>query len=154
MPWAVKSDQSVVRRLWFFKKMFRSFSRFSFVTLNAVKQQWSIHWLIFFWEPKELDQGSGTHGSRARGCSFEDPIWLAWYFVNTTFTDETLSVIFLQIHRQHHISPDVALTLRSMLLRENSDIYHGLNLLILLKNVHVKCWKILYGSHGNTIKNM
>ena len=41
-------------------------------------------------------------------------------------------------------------------IRENSDIYHCSKLLILIKNTHVsyiKCWKMPYGSYGNTIKN-
>ena len=40
-----------------------------------------------------LGQGSGTYGSRARRGSFDDGIWLAWYFLNTIVTDETFSVI-------------------------------------------------------------
>jgi len=64
-----------------------------------------------------LAQGSGTYGSRARWDSFDDGIWLAWYFLNTIVTDETCSVIFLQRHQQHHAAPDVALTVRSTLLK-------------------------------------
>jgi len=30
-----------------------------------------------------IDQGSGTYSSRARCGSFDDGIWLAWYFLNT-----------------------------------------------------------------------
>ena len=41
-----------------------------------------------------LNQGSGTYGSRVRCGSFDDGIWLAWYFVNTIDTNETFSVIF------------------------------------------------------------
>ena len=33
-------------------------------------------------------QASGTYGSRASG-SFDDGIWLAWYFLYTSVTDET-----------------------------------------------------------------
>jgi len=33
--------------------------------------------------------------------------------------DETFSVIFLQSHQQHHAGPEVALTVRSMLLKIN-----------------------------------
>jgi len=40
-----------------------------------------------------LRQGSGTYGSRARCGSFDDGIWLSWYFLNTIVTDETFSVI-------------------------------------------------------------
>jgi len=64
-----------------------------------------------------LKQGSGTCGSRARCDSFDDGIWLAWYFLNTIVTDEIFSVIFLQSHQQHHAAPEVALTVRSMLLK-------------------------------------
>ena len=66
-----------------------------------------------------LHQGLGTYGSRARcRCSsFDHGIWLAWYFLNTIVTEETFSVIFLQIHQQHHAVPEVALTVRSMLLK-------------------------------------
>jgi len=56
-----------------------------------------------------IDQGLGTYGSRARSGSFDDGIWLAWYFLNTIVTGETFSVIFLQSHQQHHASPKVAL---------------------------------------------
>jgi len=41
-----------------------------------------------------LGQGSGTYGSRARCGSFDDGIWLAWYFLNTIVTNESFSVIF------------------------------------------------------------
>ena len=41
----------------------------------------------------ELDQGSGTYGSRARCGSFDDGVWLAWYFLSTIVTNET-AVIF------------------------------------------------------------
>jgi len=51
-----------------------------------------------------LDQGSGTYGSRARCGSFDDSIWLAWYFLNTIVTDEIFSVIFPQSHQQHQKS--------------------------------------------------
>jgi len=44
-------------------------------------------------------------------------MWLAWNFPNTIFTDETFSVIFLQSHQQHHAAPEVAFTVRSMLLK-------------------------------------
>jgi len=30
----------------------------------------------------DVNQGSGTYGSRARWSSFDDGIWLAWYFLN------------------------------------------------------------------------
>ena len=43
----------------------------------------------------------------------------------------------LQSHQQRHAAPEVALTVRSMLLRENSDICHCLKLLVLLENAHV-----------------
>jgi len=55
--------------------------------------------------------------ARARCGSFDDNIWLAWYFLNTIVTDETFSVIFLQSHQQLHTAPEVALTVRSMLLK-------------------------------------
>jgi len=87
-------------------------------------------------EKYALQQRSGTYGSRARCSSFNDGIWLAWYFLNTIVTDKTFSVKFLQSHQRHHAAPEDALTVRSM-LRENSDIYHCLKLLILLKNAHV-----------------
>ena len=64
-----------------------------------------------------LKQGSGTYGSWARCGSFDDDIWLAWYFLNTTVTDITFSAIFLQSHQQHHAAPEVALTVRSMFLK-------------------------------------
>jgi len=35
----------------------------------------------------------------------------------TIVTDETFSVIFLQSHQQLHVAPEVALTVRSMLLK-------------------------------------
>jgi len=41
-----------------------------------------------------LEQGSGTYSSWARRGSFDDGIWLAWYFLNTIVTNETFSVIF------------------------------------------------------------
>jgi len=48
------------------------------------------------------------------------------------------SVIFLQSDQQHHAAPEVASTVRSMLLkRKFRDICHCLKLLILLKNAHV-----------------
>ena len=53
-----------------------------------------------------LDQGSGI--SRARCGSFDDGIWLAWYFLNTIVTDETFSVSFLQSHQQHYAAPEIA----------------------------------------------
>ena len=64
-----------------------------------------------------LSQESGTYGSRARCGSFDDGIWLSWYFLNTIVTDETFSVIFLQSHQQHHAVPEVAFTVRSMFLK-------------------------------------
>jgi len=64
-----------------------------------------------------LVQGSGTYGSRARCDSFDYGIWLARYFLKTIVTDETFSIIFLQSHQQHHAEPEVALTVRSMLLK-------------------------------------
>jgi len=65
---------------------------------------------------EDLSQGSGSNGSRARCGSFDDDIWLAGYFLDRIFTDET-SVIFLQSHQQHHAAPEVALTVRNMLLK-------------------------------------
>ena len=41
-----------------------------------------------------IEQGLGTYGSRAKCGSFDDGIWLAWYFLNTIVTNETFSVIF------------------------------------------------------------
>ena len=41
-----------------------------------------------------LRQGLGTNGLRTRYGSFDDGIWLAWYFLNTIVTNETFSVIF------------------------------------------------------------
>jgi len=38
-PSAVKNDRRVLRRLCFFKKVVRNFSRVSFATVNAVTQQ-------------------------------------------------------------------------------------------------------------------
>ena len=62
-------------------------------------------------------QGSGIYGSRARCGSFDDGIWLAWYFLNMIDTDETSYVIFLQSHQQHCAAPEIALTVRIMLLK-------------------------------------
>jgi len=90
------------------------------------------------------NQGSGTYGSRARCCSLMTASGSLDIFV-------TVFVIFLQSHQQHHEAPQLAFTVRSI------DICHCLKLLILLKNTHVsciQCWKISYGSHGTTIKNM
>jgi len=52
----------------------------------------------------------------------DDSIWLAWYFLNTIVTDEMFSVIILQSHQQHHAAPEVALTVRGMLLRRKFTI--------------------------------
>jgi len=41
-----------------------------------------------------LEQGSRTYGSRARCGSFDDGIWLTWYFLNTIVGNEIFSVIF------------------------------------------------------------
>ena len=41
-----------------------------------------------------IEQGLGTYASRAKCGSFDDGIWLAWYFLNTIVTNETFSVIF------------------------------------------------------------
>jgi len=65
--------------------------------------------------PYWLCQGSGTCRSRARCGSFDDGICLPSF--NTIVTDETFSVIFLQSHQQRHAVPEVALTVRSMLLK-------------------------------------
>jgi len=43
---------------------------------------------VFLCHP--VEQGSGTYGSRARCGSFDDSIWLTWYFINT------IVVIFYQ----------------------------------------------------------
>jgi len=55
----------------------------------------------FYWAPINqnlatypLKQWSGTDGLRARCGSFDDGIWLAWYFLKTIVTNETFSVIF------------------------------------------------------------
>jgi len=61
-----------------------------------------------------LAQGSGTSGSWARCCPFDDGIWLAWYFLNTIVTNEIFSVIFQQSHQQHYAASEVALTVRSI----------------------------------------
>jgi len=39
-------------------------------------------------------QWSGTNGSRAKRGSFDDGIWLVWYFLDTIVTNETFSIIF------------------------------------------------------------
>jgi len=59
---------------------------------------------------KPTSMGSGTYGS------FDDVILLARYFVNTIAQEDTFSVIFLQSHQLHHPAPEVALTVRSVLL--------------------------------------
>jgi len=64
----------------------------------------------------------------------------------------------VQSQQQHHAAPKVALTVRNMLLKRIHN-HHCLKLLVLLKNAHVSklvalSVKILYGSHGNTIKNI
>jgi len=41
-----------------------------------------------------IEQGSGTYGSRARCGSFDDGVWLAWYFLNTIVTSETFPLNF------------------------------------------------------------
>ena len=67
-----------------------------------------------------LGQGSETYGSRARCGSFDDGIWLAWYFLNTIFRNETFRNFpptRLQSHQQHHAASEVPLTVRSMLLK-------------------------------------
>ena len=67
-------------------------------------------------------QGSGTYGSRARCGSFDDGIWLTWYFLNTIVTNETFCNFpstRLQKHQQHNAAPEVALTVRSMLFKIN-----------------------------------
>jgi len=66
--------------------------------------------------------GSGTYGSRARCGSFDDGIWLAWYFLNTIVTNETFCNFpstRLQKHQQHNAAPEVALTVRSVLFKIN-----------------------------------
>jgi len=47
----------------------------------------------------DLNQGSGTHGSRARCGSFDDGIWLAWYLFNTIITNETSVIFHLQEYK-------------------------------------------------------
>jgi len=71
------------------------------------------------YQSKTINQGSGSYGSWARCGSFDDGIWLARYFLITIVAEETFSVISLQSHQLHHAAPEVALTVRSMLLREN-----------------------------------
>jgi len=111
-----------------------------------------------FYKVVTVAQGSGTYGSRDRCGSFDDRIWLAWYFLNTIVTNETfcnfptkLSATPCSIRSRINSKKDVT--------KENSEIYHCFKLLVLLKNAHVDklvalSVKILYGSRGNTIKNM
>jgi len=69
---------------------------------KAVSQYETGSWLAFHVIRKrsrstnkhQVVQASGTYGSRARCGSFHGGIWLAWYFLNTTVTNESFSVIF------------------------------------------------------------
>jgi len=88
----------------------------------------------------KLRQGSGTYGSRARCDSFDDGIWLAWYFLNTIVTNE----VFLKfsIYQTTKLSATTCSTRsrinsKKHVIRENSGIHHCLKLLILLENAHV-----------------
>ena len=49
--------------------------------------------MLFSSLDKSSKPGSGTYGSRARYGSFDDGIWLSWYFLNTIVANETFSVI-------------------------------------------------------------
>ena len=89
--------------------------------------------ITFFQNYTAYIRDSGTYGSRARCGSFDDGIWLAWYFLNTIVTDETFSAIFLQSHQQHHAAQEVALTVRSMLLKRKFRHFLLLKIFILLK---------------------
>jgi len=88
-----------------------------------------------------LGQWSGTYGSRARCGSFEDGIWLAWYFLNTIVTNETFSVIFHLPDYKAISNTRSRIYSKKHVIRENSEIYHCLKLLILFKNAHVSYTK-------------
>jgi len=81
------------------------------------------------------DQWSGTYGSRARCGSFDDGISLAWYFLNTIFTNQTFCNFpstRLQSHQKHHAAPEVALTARSILLKRKFRHFSLLKKLLVL----------------------
>ena len=77
------------------------------------------------WTMNPLGQGSGTYGSRAKCGSFDDGIWLASCFLYTIVMDETFSVIFLQSYQQHPEEPEVALTVRSILLKRKFSLSYS-----------------------------
>ena len=55
-------------------------------------KRWPLSGLIFSFI---TNQGSGTYGSRARCGSFDDSIWLAWYFFNTIMNEKFSAIFYL-----------------------------------------------------------
>jgi len=55
--------------------------------------------------------------AREPDVAHDDGIWFACYFLNTIVTNQSFSAIFLQRYQQHHAAPEVALPVRSMILK-------------------------------------
>jgi len=128
----------------------RSGFSFSFVTVGAHNRSFQKHW---------LNQGPGTYGSWARYGSFDDAIWLAWYFLNTIVTENFLC--------NFPTKPSATLcSARSRINSKKQVIKEKIQVFTIVKNcwfcwkMHtlvkkvscMKCWKILCGSYGIQLK--
>jgi len=96
----------------------------AFPLTTARDRPWLSHWFSlgspdtstsFFVRP--LKKRQWTCHTHQWSYSFDGGIWLAWYFLNTIVMDDTFSIIFLQINQQHDAAPEIALTVRSILLK-------------------------------------